>query len=507
MSSRTQKSARNTLFSVIFQIVTLLCNFFMKTIIIKNLGIQYTGIFALFSDILMVLSVAELGFSTAVSYALYRPLSENDTLQIAKLMKLYRKIYRVVFWVVVCAGAVSLLLLNYIVKSVPDIKESIHIIFIFFVLKTAISYLFVYKATLIDANQESYVVSVIGTISCIIATILEAVVITVFKSYMAYLFIMVVAVLLQNIVISLAADKRYPILKSDCKLEISVSEKKELFKHVRALAIYKVSGALQKGVDSIIISAMLGTGLVGVLSCYKMISNNTDLLFSQVFEAAKAGVGNVAAIESGEKQHEVFKKMCFLAFAIGNFITVSLVVLLNPFIEIWVGKEYLLGMSIVAALAADVYILTMVRPYETFRNANALFVQGKYRPVVMIFLNIILSVLFAKKWKIFGVLFATVLSRLCTHVWYDPWLIYRKVFHKPFSEYIKVKLIYALVVAVNCIWVYCLCSYINFDSLWISFFAKALCCAFVPNAVVLALFFKNKEFKDLVQSFKNVIRK
>ena len=155
MSSRTQKSARNTLFSVIFQIVTLLCNFFMKTIIIKNLGIQYTGIFALFSDILMVLSVAELGFSTAVSYALYRPLSENNTLQIAKLMKLYRKIYRVVFWVVVCAGAVSLLLLNYIVKSVPDIKESIHIIFIFFVLKTAISYLFVYKATLIDANQES----------------------------------------------------------------------------------------------------------------------------------------------------------------------------------------------------------------------------------------------------------------------------------------------------------------------------------------------------------------
>ena len=507
MSTRTQKSARNTLFSVIFQVVTLLCNFFMKTVIIKNLGIQYTGIFALFTDILMVLSVAELGFSTAVSYALYRPLNENDTLQVAKLMKLYKKIYRVVFSAVVGAGIVSLLFLDFIVRDVPDIKESIYVIFIFFVLKTAVSYLFVYKATLLDADQESHIVSIIGTVSCIAATILETVVIIVFKSYMAYLFIMVIAVIVQNMVISLAADKRYPVLKSDCVPELSASEKKELFKHVRALAIYKVSGALQKGVDSIIVSAMLGTGIVGVLSCYKMISNNTDVLFSRVFEATKAGVGNVAASENGEKQHEVFKKMCFLAFAIGNFITVSLVVLLNPFVELWVGKEYLLGMSIVAALAADIYIITMVRPYETFRNANALFVQGKYRPVVMIVLNIVFSVWFAKKWGIFGVLFATVLSRLLTHVWYDPWLIYRKVFHKPFSEYIKVKLIYALVVAVNCIGVYCLCSYIKFDSLWISFFVKALCCAFVPNAVVLALFFKNKEFKDLVQSFKNVIKK
>ena len=120
--TRTQKSARNTLFSVIFQRVTLLCNFIMKTVFIKNLGIQYTGIFALFTDILMVLSVAELGFSTAVSYALYRPLSENDTLQIAKLMKLYKKIYRVVFFVVVGAGIISLLFLNFIVRDVPDIK-------------------------------------------------------------------------------------------------------------------------------------------------------------------------------------------------------------------------------------------------------------------------------------------------------------------------------------------------------------------------------------------------
>jgi O-antigen/teichoic acid export membrane protein len=455
----------------------------------------------------MVLSVAELGFSTAVSYALYRPLSESDTLQIAKLMKLYKKIYRVVFFVVAGAGVVSLLFLNFIVKDVPDIKESIHVVFLFFVFKTAVSYLFVYKATLLDANQESHVVSMIGTVSCVVATILETVVITVFKSYMGYLFIMVIMVVVQNVVLSVVADRRYPFLKQTCCDEITASEKKNLFKNVRALAIYKVSAALQKSVDSIVISAMLGTGLVGLLSCYKMISGNTDILFGQVFESAKAGVGNVAASESGEKQYEVFKKMCFLAFMIGNFIAVSLVVLSNPFVELWLGSEYLMGMSIVMMLAADAYIITMVRPYEAFRNANALFVQGKYRPAIMIVINIVLSIAFAMKMGVFGVLFATVLSRLLTHVWYDPWLVYRKVFHKPFSEYIKVKLKYVFVVTVNCIGVYSLCSYIKFDSLWVSFFVKALCCAIVPNMVVLILFFRNQEFRSLTKSFKAIIKK
>ena len=507
MISRTQKSARNTLFSVIFQLVTLLCNFIMKTVFIKNLGIQYTGIFALFTDILMVLSVAELGFSTAVSYALYRPLSENDTLQIAKLMKLYKKIYRVVFSVVVVAGIVSLLFLNFIVRDIPDIKENIHIIFVFFLLKTAVSYLFVYKATLLDANQESHIVSIVGTVSCVVATILETLVIILFKSYMGYLFIMVITVVIQNVILSVVADRRYPLLKVSCNEEITVSEKKDLFKNVRALAIYKVCAALQKSVDSIIISTMLGTVSVGLLSCYKMIFGNTDLLFSQVFEAAKPGVGNVAASESSEKQHEVFKKMCFLAFVIGNFITVSLVVLSNPFVELWLGSEYLLGMNIVVVLAADVYIITMVRPYEAFRNANALFVQGKYRPAIMIVINIVLSIAFAKKMGVYGVLFATVLSRLLTHVWYDPWLVYRKVFHKPFSEYIKVKLKYIFIVTVNCIGVYSLCSYIKFDSLWVSFFVKTLCCAIVPNTVVLILFFRNQEFRSLTKSFQAIIKK
>ena len=434
MSSRTQKSVRNIAFSIVYQLVTLFSNFFIKTILIKNLGIQYTGVSALFTDILTVLSVAELGFGTAVSYALYRPLYEKDDIQIAKLMRLFQQIYRIVFSVIVAAGIVCLIFLTYIVKDVPDIKENIHIIFIFFILKTAVSYLFVYKATLLEANQEKHIVSAVGIVICVLTTVLEAAAIAVFESYIGYLTVMVTMVIVQNVTISLVANHRYPMLKSECREGLSLTERKEIFRNVRALAIYKISGALQRGVDSVIISAMLGTSLVGFLSYYKMIVNHVDSLFGQVFEAMKPSVGNLAASENSERQYTVFKKMCFLSFAIGNFIAVSLITLLNPFIALWLGSNYLLGMNIVILLTADIYIITMVRPYESFRNANALFVQGKYRPAVMVILNIVLSIGLAYKWGLAGILFATVAARLLTHVWYDPWLVYRNVFHKLFLQ-------------------------------------------------------------------------
>ena len=507
MSSRTQKSARNIAFSIGYQLVTLFSNFLIKTILIKNLGIQYTGVSALFTDILTVLSVAELGFGTAVSYALYRPLYEKDDIQIAKLMRLYQKIYRVVFSVIVAAGIVCLIFLKYIVNDVPDIKENIYIIFIFFILKTAVSYLFVYKATLIEANQEKHIVSAVGIASCVLTTILEAIAIMVFKSYIGYLAVMVTMAAVQNVIISVVANHRYPILKNRCGENLSLTERKEIFKNVRALAIYKISGALQKGVDSVIISAMLGTSFVGFLSYYKMVVNNVDSIFGQILEAIKPSVGNLAASETSERQYIVFKKMCFLSFAIGNFIAVSLITLLNPFIDLWLGNNYLLGMDVVIMLVADIYIITMVRPYESFRNANALFVQGKYRPAVMVVLNIVLSIGLANKWGLTGVLFATVVARLLTHVWYDPWLIYRKVFHKPFSNYIKIKVLYLLTVVANCGLVYVVCSIISFSNQWVEFCLKALLCAFIPNIILITLFRNNNEFKALYVYTNNFFKR
>ena len=505
--SRTQKSVGNIAFSVLFQLVTLLTNFAMKSVFIKYLGIQYTGVSALFTDLLAILSMGELGFSTAISYALYRPLYEKNEAQILKLMHLYKRIYRVVFAVVLTAGLICLVFLRFFIKDVPDIQESIHLIFIFFVLKTAISYLFVYKATLLEANQEKNVLSIVGIAVRILGTGVEIAVIVITGNYLYYLAVSLVTVILQNTVISYVADKKHPVLKKPCPEELSREEKGEIFKNVRALAIYKVCATLQRNVDSIIISIMLGTAQVGFLSCYRMIAGNVDNLFGQIFEAIKSGVGNLAVSESTAHQHGVFRKMCFASFVIGNFITVSLLVLTNPFISLWLGEEYLLGMDVVLFLAADVYILAMERAYENFREAHALFVPGKYRPAIMIAVNVILSVWLAKDMGIAGVLLATVLARLVTHVWYDPWLLYRRIFHKPFAPYLREKLLYALAVAADCALVYSVCNLISVSEPGLAFVIKVLCCAVLPNVFVIVFFHGNQQFKVLYQDIKRLIHK
>jgi O-antigen/teichoic acid export membrane protein len=479
----------------------------MKTLFIKTLGIQYTGVSTLFTDILTVLSVAELGFSTAIAYALYRPLSDNDTLQISKIMNVYKWVYRCVAGGILLMGICCIPFLGFLVKDVPDIKENIALIFFLFVFKTSCSYLLIYKATLLEANQQKNIVHKISIVFLVYSTTIESVILLVFNNYLLYLIISVINEILKNFIISKYSEKKFPLLKQPCTEKLSKPERKEMFGNVRALALYKISWALQKGLDSIVISALLGTGMVGFLSYYKLIVNNIDRLFGQVFEAMKPSVGNLAASETPDKQHEVFNFMSVASFAIGNFISVALLVLINPFIEIWLGKEYLLGMDIVCILTVNTYILTMVRPYECFRLANGLFVQGKYRPVIMFIINLGLAIPFAWWWGIFGVLLATVVSRVTTHVWYDPWLIYKHVFHRPFINYILKRSLYLCIVAANCAATFFVCCFINTGAIYVDFIIKFFICTLLPNGIFWLLFHKTPEFKQGKMYVKSLIKR
>ncbi len=505
MESRTNKSIKNIIFAVAFQFVTVLANFSIKTALIKFLGIQYAGVAALFTDVLSILSMAELGFSTAIAYALYAPLHNKDELQIAKLMQFYKKIYRVVAAIVMGAGILCMPFLDYIIKGSADIKESLTVVFAFFVIQTASSYLLIYRATLLEANQQKSIVCGVGIIFTVIATVIEVLSLLIFKNYLLYLTISVIMIIIKNLAISLAAQRQFPFLKKKTTEHLTKDETREITKDIKALAIYKIGHTIQVSTASIIISALLGTVSVGLLSCYRLITNNIDKIFGQIFEAMKPSVGNLAVSESKEHQHSVFKRMCFLSFFCGNFIAVATFVLINPFITLWLGSEYLLGIGVPLMLVLDMYILTMARPYEAFRVANRLFLKGKYRPIVMTVINLILSVIFGKMWGIFGVLMSTVIARTVTHVWYDPWLIYRNVFKVSFFKYLLTKGKYLLTVAFNCTFAYCLAELVNTGNLYVDFIIKVLIAGILPVLTVLIVYSKNNEMKWFIEYGKQML--
>lgn len=488
----------------------------MRTVFLRTLGIQYTGVSSLFTDILTVLSFAELGISSAITYALYKPVAEKDSERVASLMRFYRSAYRVVSLIVLIGGLCVVPFLDIIVKKVPDIKEPIVLIYILYVINTAVSYLFVFKSTLFTANQEHHYVSRIQIIISLTRSAVECLLLFVFHNFLVYLIFGICITWLQNILISISADKHYPEFKSKHGKPLSKEERSGLFKNVGALMMYKVSNSLMNGCDSVIISSFIGTGWVGYISNYTLVTSKVNNLMNQFYHSATPSVGNLAVTDT-ERQYSTFKILQFMSFWMTTFCATSFIVLLNPFIEICFGAEYVRSMVIVVVLTTHFFLNSLVHPVATFRNANGLFVQGKFRPVAMCIINIGLSVVLALWWRqsgelwgVFGVKLATVIAQLLTIQWFDPYLVYKRVFKQSLKKYYKKFFVYLSFAVCSCFatWSagHVFDTYLSLNP-YIVFAIKLVLCLLVPNLFIFLLFRKTEEYVGFMDVLKKLLGK
>lgn len=488
--SRTKNVLVNTSTGLMVKVLRMFLNFVLKTVFIKVLGIQYTGVSSLFTDVLTILSFAELGIGSAVTYALYKPVAENDQRKILKLMNFYKSAYRMVAAIVFVSGVLLIPFLDVLVKDTPDIKESITLIYFLYLVHTACSYLLIYKSAILEAKQKKYVISKVEGSMTIVRLVAECVILLVFRQFLVYLILEIVLTVVQNVIVARKADREY--LMKYSKEMLDKDEKRALFSDIGALAMYQISWVILSGTDSVVISAVLGTGMVGFLSYYKMIITQITSFLQQFFTSANASVGNLAVEGNGEKQYRLFCDINFAVFWLMTFCCSGLYILFNPFVEIWLGKKYVLGEGIVLALVLDFFVTNMIRCAALFRTSNGLFVQGKYRPVIMAVLNVVLSIALAYKMGVFGVLMATVISRLVTQTWYDPWLVYRNIFQHSAADYYKKYVLYVFTIVISISAIKFLVRMFVIDNLYAAFLFACLLCLFVPN-MVLILFWHNTE--------------
>lgn len=506
-NSRTKNTLLNAVGGVAVRIITLLTMFITRTIFIRVLGMEYAGVSGVFTDVLTMLSFAELGIGQAITYALYRPIATGDEKQIAKLMNVYRRIYMVIAAIVLAVGTALIPFLKYIIKDVPSVKEDIKIIYIFYLLNTASSYLLIYKATFLTAAQKDYVVSKFRAIVSVVKAAIECVLLLVFKNFLIYLAFSVAANLAQNYIVAKVAEKQYPVLKEKSVEKLEPAERKKLFSDVRALALYKVSGTVLNGTDSVITSSMLGTVFVGILGNYNLITNNVYLFVMQLFNATSASIGNLAVKSTPEHQHRIFRQMLFLAFWIYCVCATCLWTLFNPFMYLWQGKENSFSAFVVALLIADFYVKGVLSPISQFRTSNGLFVQGKYRPVIMAALNIGISILLAKYIGIAGIILGTLISRALTQLWYDPWLIYRMVFFKSVWEYFLVYFLYIAVTVGCCAASQFLLGAVYPGSGFVQLIIGLVISLVISNLAIVLLFCSTREFKAIMEIVKKTIRR
>lgn len=442
--SRTKNSIRNSTVSIITQILTVLINFMVKTVFIHTLGSEYLGVNGLFSNIITMLSLADLGIGVAIPYSLYKPLAEKDSKKIRILMKFYAKVYNVIGIIVLTIGLSLIPFLRFMIKDLPEIPD-LHLIYALFVIHSASSYFFVYKRFLIESDQKGYITSKIIFVFSTLLSIIQIVLLWLTKNYILFLLSSIIIVVIQNIYISYIATKLYPFLKKKETDHMKKEDIHDITKNVSALLIYRVGNVITNGTDNIVISRFIGLVSVGIYSNYLLIINSLNLVLTQIFNAITASIGNLVVTSSGKRSAAIYDKLNLMNFWLYAVCGTCLLVLFNPFIKLWIGTDYLLPFSVVFLLTLNFYITGMQSVTTSFRNAYGLFWKAKYRPLVMIGINIVVSVILVHFMGIAGVVMGTIVSRVVTVAWLDPYIVYRYGFHhKPHRYFIKYTLFLGL---------------------------------------------------------------
>ena len=407
MATRTQHARRNIITSVINKLVIMLCNFIMRTILIKYLGEVYLGLDSLFISILEIMSLTELGIGAAMVYSMYKPLAENDTPTVCALLNLYRKVYRWIAVIMVALGLIITPFLPVIVKKDLPSDVNLYVLFYINLSNTVLSYvLFAYRSSLFTADQKYSVNNNIYSIFKIGGTVLQIVAIILFRNYYFYCIVLPLTTILKNLATYIISVKMYPQYK--CEGTIPKAEIDAIKKRCAGMFLHKLSFVFRNSLDSIVLSAFLGLTILAKYNSYYYIINAISGIMILVSNSVTASVGNSIVVESKEKNYKDFKKLQMLYMAVISWLTVCLVACTQPFMNLWLGEKMMFEDGIMVIFCIYFFSTHIVRVCHLYRQAAGLWWQDRFRPIVETVSNLVLNILFVKIWGVSGVMFSTI---------------------------------------------------------------------------------------------------
>lgn len=501
--SRSANSVRNVSFGFAQQLITLVLAFVTRTIFVRKLGAEYTGVNGLYTNILTLLSLAELGIGNVLTYSLYGALHDNDHEKLKQLISYYRKLYRYIAAAVTVVGLAIVPFLGQLVKSTLPHNEVV-LYYLLFLCNSVVSYFVMFKVTLLRADQKEYIRNIVATICLLLQYVLQIAFLYVNNNYTTYLIIQIFFTIMQNVVCNVIANKYYPFLKEYTK-ETNLIDKKGLISDVKSMFVYKVSNVVVTSTDNILISMLLGTIYVGFYSNYSMIINYIATFINLMITGLIASLGNLNADNNSEHSYSVFKGMVYLFGVITIFCSVCVLNAIQGFIPIWVGSEYVLEKDVLIAILATFYVTHAFDPTWMFCETMGLFKERKNAMVINAILNILLSIVLAKPFGMTGILGATAIARVLTIVWWEPYILFKKKFKRPLADYFKQQ---AGIIGSNVLIViisYMLCSFVSES--FIGLVMRVVISGLTVLLVELIFMRKTEEFAWAKNKLKQIIHR
>ena len=503
---RTRNSIINFLSGVGSTLISNLLTFISRTIFINILGSSYLGVNGLLTNVLSMLSLAELGIGTAINFSLYQPLAEKDDEKIAILMAFYKKAYQIIGILVFIVGLVLMIFLDFFIKDPGDVQH-IKLIFLIYLINTSYSYFMTYKVTLLTADQKGYLLTPVNIFFNFITVIAQIIVLIVTRNYILYLLSNMFILFLQRLYINNKVTKLYPVLEIKATNKLPKEELAIIIKNVKAMMFHKLGDYCINGTDNIIISTFINISLVGLYSNYNMVITMVNGFIVLFFNSITASMGHLIATESDERKLEIFKIINFIGFWFFGFATIAFYNLLNPFIELWLGQEYLISQHILVIVLLNYYLTGMRVPVHTVKAAAGLYDEDKYTPLIQSVVNLSVSIILVQKWGLAGVFMGTLVSSIILPCWQRPYIIYKHVFKKSSKEYFVKYLIYLSAIIITALGISRVSNIYLSEVNYITFLIRMIICSIIPNIVFVLVFSKTAEFQYLFSMMKKMIRR
>lgn len=503
LKSRTQNIFTNSFVGIFTFVLQFLIVFVSRIIFIRYLNIDFLGINDLYSNIITILSLADLGMETVLMYSLYKPIVKKDYLAIAALITTFKKIYYAIAAAIFGLGICLVPFLKYIIHHSTLNSSELVIYYLFFLINTVCSYLFTYTSSLFQADQKVYVVKLIRIFTRIICSIFQILALILFRSYILYLIIMVMATIMNNLILFFKARKEYSFLKFEKKQSLEKNIKLDLIQNIKSMFLYKIGATIVNSTDNIFISCILGASMVGYYSNYYTVISALNSIIGIFNSSFIPGIGNFlhADVEKKKKQN-LFFSMLFFYFIIATVFSSLFILCINQFISLWVGKEYLLAKNDTMIIALAFYFQCIAHPMWIFRETGGLFKEIKFCILCMAILNILFSYVGGKEFGLFGIIAATIISRILTLFWYEPKILCKKLFEIDSNKYWEKWIKYFTVSLFSLFIIY----YLFYDRFFtfLGLVAKSLASVSIIFSLFLIFFIKSLEVKYLLEKMKQI---
>lgn len=501
---RTKNSVRNFIWGIINKSITLLLPFFIRNVIINVLGKEYLGLNNLFTSILNVLSLAELGVGSAMVYAMYKPIAEENREMICALLSLYKKLYRIIGLVIFVIGMVLLPFLPFLIKG--GVKGiNINVLYLIFLLDTVLSYLmYAYKNSLLIAHQRTDISSNIGSIVHLMLNLFQLIILIVLKNYYIYILMKPVFRIVNNYMIKIVTERIYPDYKPSG--QIAKEQRTEIFQHIKALLGHKIGVTVISSADSLVISAFLGLDILAIYSNYYYIISFVISIMGILFDGMLAGIGNSIVTETKQKNYYLFKNINFVTMWFVTWCTVCLLCLFQPFMKIWMGEKMLLSNSSLYFIVLYYYTWQFRCTGLYFKDAAGMWKADFWKPYVAAVVNILGNIILVKTIGINGVFISTI---ICMIFIYFPWetkVVFEKLLKRSCKEYLICQIIYSIEALFICIVTYLICESVSFTGDF-EIVVRGVICITLPNALFLIFNSKNVGFKYVNDKFRKMCGK